>query len=267
MENNSNFDQVQVTNQTTLEKIKSEFQRYDMHNWAAIIGLVIFTITMGFTIQSFVDFVQGEKEGYRIFFGIIDRFTYQSNWLLFVYTLMYIIKPNHQFFKGNKFLIATMVYIFFTFIGYNVVLVGISKDRGYIGNPVDIASNVWLHAVAPLYFIFFGYLKMYCKPNQQPEKFLPLLLKGMIYPTIYAIYLATIPWTFTDFRLHPENYPYSPAHVPGDDIAYSIYGKATNTYNYPTSWAYICVMYFFFFPGSFALFYYSWKWLNKINRK
>ena len=40
-------------------------------------------------------------------------------------------------------------------------------------------------------------------------------------------------------------------------------GSATLTNGNPKSWAYIGVMYFLFFPGSFALFYYSWKLINK----
>lgn len=254
-------------NVNIFDKLKCYFKSYDIHNWFAFVGLFIFTITMCFTVVQFIEFVSGNLTAWRIFFGIFDRFTYQSNWLLFLYTLLYVIKPNHQFFKNNKFLISTMVYIFFTFIGYNVVLVGISHDRGYIGESSAIASNVWLHIIAPLYFIFFGLITMYCKPNQEPNSFWSTLGTGMIYPTIYAIYLITIPFTFTDFRNNPDSYPYPNGHNLYDDQAYTIYGNATNTYNNPLSWAYISVMYFGFFPLSFALFYYSWKWLNKLNKK
>lgn len=253
-----------------IEQLKNRIKNYKLDDWAAVLGLIIFSITMGFTIVNIINYLKTPGTAYRVIFGVIDRFTYQSNWLLFIYMLFYIVKPNHQFFKGNRFLIATMVYIFFTFIGYNVVLVGISQDRGYVGNAFNVSSNVWLHILAPLYFIFYGYLKMFYSPFQGPENFLKTLLLIMIYPTIYAIYLVTIPYTFVDFR---ENYHefysdyYSYDINPGDPVAYSIYGKATNTYLYPTSWIYIGVMYFGFFPGSCALFFYSWKWMNKIKRK
>lgn len=267
MELQNQFEKTQVANTNIIDKLKLEIRRWDLHNWVAFVGLFVFATTMGFTANSFIKYVTTEGDGWKIFFGIFDRFTYQSNWLLFIYIVFYIFKPNHQFFKGNRLLICTMVYIFFTFIGYNVVLVGISKDRGYIGNATDIASNVWLHIFAPLYFIFFGFTKMWCKPNQEPKTFTRTLLLGMIYPMIYATYLMTIPYTFTDYRANPELYGNTAVDANGLPLAYSIYGKATNTVNYPTSWAYIFVMLLGFFPGSFALFYYSWKGLNKINPK
>lgn len=263
----NNFNEARLQNMPLFVKIKNYFLNYDTHNWMAFLGIFVFTITMNFTIIQFIEFVSGDKTGWRIFFGIFDRFTYQSNWLLFFYTLLYLIKPNHQFFKGNKFLISTMVYIFFTFIGYNVVLVGISGDRGYSGDAAAIASNVWLHIIAPLYFICFGLVKMYYNYKSEPNSFLKTLIMGMIYPTVYAIYLSTIPFVFVDYRLNPENYPYPNGHNLYENQAYSIYGNATNTYNNPMSWAYIGVMYFLFFPSSFALFYYAWKGFNKLNDK
>ena len=275
MEKQVNFSNPAQVKYDFATVVRNYFKKYDLHNWMAFIGAFVFFVTMCYTVVQFVEFVQGKGTAYRVIFGIFDRFTYQSNWLLFIYTMFYLIKPNHQFFKGNKFLIATMVYIFFTFIGYNVVLVGISGDRAYVGDAAAVSSNAWLHIIAPLYFIAFGFAKMYCKPNQEPDKFYTTLLLGMIYPTIYAIYLSTIPYTFTDFRLHPENYTdyyagkgYDLADFADQGgLAYSIYGKATNTYNYNTSWAYILVMYAAFFPGSFALFYYSWKGINKLNKR
>lgn len=73
----------------------------------------------------------------------------------------------------------------------------------------------------------------------------------MIYPTIYAIYLATIPFVY---KLSDGN-------------SYSVYGGATNTAQNSMSWAYICVMYFIFFPGSYVTFYYSWVGINKTSLK
>lgn len=247
------------------ESIKEYFRKCDPHNYATLFGLLIFSVTIGFTVYKFIDILSESNSAWKIFFGMFDRFTYQSNWLLLIYVLFYIIKPNHQFFNGNKLVISIMVYIFFTFIGCNVVLVGISKDRGYSGSSIGVASNVWLHIIAPLYFIFMGLITMYFKPNQQPKCLIKTILTGMIYPTIYAIYLITIPWTFVDYRNNPSFYGVENAKYVHQ--AYSVYGNATNTYNYPLSWAYILVMYFLFFPGTFAIFYYSWKWFNTLNNK
>lgn len=267
MELQNQFESAGIVKKDISIKIKDYFKKYDLHNWVGLLGLFIFTVTMGFTINSFVKTLSTPGAGWKIFFGMFDRFTYQSNWLLFIYMVFYLIKPNHQFFKGNKLLVSVMVYIFFTFIGYNVVLVGISGDRAYVGNATDVTSNAWLHIIAPLYFIFFGLTAMYCKPNQEPQSLIKTILKGMIYPTFYALYLLTIPFVFADYRNNPELYGNTGIAPDGTPLAYSVYGKSTNTFNYPTSYAYIFVMYLIFFPSSYCLFYFSWKGLNKLNAR
>lgn len=242
-----------------LDSIKSYFGKYKLHNWVGLIGMFIYTITLAFCIRNFVTYAQGPS--WKIFFGIFDRFTWQSNLLLTFYMFLYLWKPDHQFFKNNTFLISTMVYVFFTFIGYNVVLVGISGDRAYVGSPIEVTTNVWVHILAPLWFIIYGYTFMLSNANKEPASFWRILLKGMIYPTIYAIYLITIPYTFKDYRLNPDVYGNT------EGLAYSVYGGATNTFENNTSYAYILVMLLVFFPGSFAAFYYSWKGINKISPK
>lgn len=240
-----------------LLKLKNYFSSYKLHNWIGLIGMVIYSITIAFLIVNFVDYAQ--TASWKIFFGIFDRFTWQSNLLLFFYMLLYIWRPNHSIFKENRFLILTMVYIFFTFIGYNVVLVGISKDRGYQGDALDVIKNLWVHAIAPLWFILYGYIFMISNRNNEPKSFTKTISWGMIYPIIYAIYLITIPYTFVEYRTNAE---YFGNH---SGLAYSVYGNATNTFNFSTSYAYIFVMLLAFFPGSFALFHYSWKGINKLN--
>lgn len=220
---------------------------------------MIYTITIAFLIDNFV--LYAKDSSWKIFFGIFDRFTWQSNLLLFFYTFLYILKPNHQIFKGNRFLILTMVYIFFTFIGYNVVLVGISGDRGYSGTPLEILKNLWVHAIAPIWFILYGYSFMISNKNKEPKSLIKTLLYGMIYPIFYAIYLITIPYTFVEYRTNADYFGNT------NGLAYSVYGKSTNTYDYVTSYAYIFVMLLVFFPGSFCLFHYSWKGLNKLKIK
>lgn len=272
MEIQKDFSFIDKKTNNPIQKIINYFKSYDLHNWVGLIGLLIFTVSMCFTINDFLRYVSKKDEAWKIFFGIFDRFTNQSNWLLFFYMLLYVLCPKHQFFKGYKFLLATMVYIFFTFIGYNVVLVAIAKQKGYsLQNGVtSLVSNVWLHLLAPIYFIVYGYIVMYMNPNKEPVSFVKTLLPGMVYPTIYAIYLISIPYTFKDYRTNYEYYEPIQAAMPDIDlskVAYSVYGSATNTYSNPISWAYIGVMYFGFFPGSFAIFYYSWKGLNKLNNK
>lgn len=245
-----------------MQNTKNFFKNYKLHNWIGLFGLFLYTITFYFSISDFVEYAS--NSGWKIFFGILDRFTWQSNWLLFIYMFLYTFIPNHQIFKNGRFLICTMVYIFFTFIGYNVVLVGISGAIGYVGSLFSITSNIWIHILCPIYFIVYGFLFMYSNPEKIPQNFIKTLGWGMIYPIIYAIYLIIIPFIFSDYRLNP-NADIIYGNINGE--AYSVYGSATNTFSNPFSYAYIFVMLLGFFPGSFALFNYSWKWMNeKLNK-
>lgn len=251
LQSNKNFEEQKDVITNPFIKIFLRIKNFKLYEWINFIGMFIFLVSFAWSIRDFVNYIHmGKPES--IFFGVFDRFTNQSNWLLFIFSFMYFLWPNHTFFKDNKFLISTMVYIFFTFVGYNVVLVGIGGGYGYdIQKPIDFVSNFWLHVLCPIYFIIFGYVFMIQNKNKQPKKFHKLLLTGMIYPTIYAIYLATIPFVY---KLSDGN-------------SYSVYGGATNTAQNSMSWAYICVMYFIFFPGSYVTFYYSWVGINKTSLK
>ena len=241
---------------------KYRIKNFKTHDWVALIGLFVFSISIVLTIMKFFDYIQGQNESWKIFFGIIDRFTYQSNWLLFIYALFYVFNPKCFIFKNNYLLICVMTYITFTFVGYNIVLVGIAKSHSYADDVgVDIFNNVWLHLVSPLYFIVFGMIKMFMLPNQQPKSIYKTIGFGMIYPLVYVTYLIIIPFAFTDYRTNGINY----GNI--DNNPYSVYDFATNTYSNPTSWAYILSMLLIFFPSVFTGYYFLWRFINKLTIK
>lgn len=217
----------------------------------AWIGFFIFLTSFSFTIYDFVIYARDDAS--KIWFGIFDRFTNQSNWLLFVFIFFYLFFPNHSFLKSNGTLISIMVYIFFTFIGYNAILIPIA-GYGYVGSGMPLAGNIWLHILCPIYFLFFGFVHMFFNKNKQPKSFFKTMLFGMIYPTIYMIYIVTIPFVYTSYEQGLKTY--------------SVYGSATNLKD-NTMIAAICIsaMYLIFFPLSFAMFYYVWKGMNRINTK
>ena len=243
------------------EKIKNYFNKSNWVNWFSFFGFLIFSISIVFTIIGIVFYLQSGS-AWMVFFGILDRFTNESNILLWVFMLFYIFFPKHSFMKNNKFLICTMVYIFFTFFGYNVILVGIN-GYSYSGTAYSITSNVWMHVLSPLYFIFFGLLVMYTQPNKNP-KYLSTLLAGMIYPTIYVIYVITIPFVFHAPIKDGSQYSIEFWNDYETGV-YTVYANATNVVVYPTAWAYIMIMWLVFFPGSFTIFYYCWIGFNKLN--
>lgn len=234
--------------------IKLITKKRKLHHYVSYLGLLLYIIMFAFCVVNFVDFANNGS--WKIFFGIVDRFTWQSNFLLLLYTLFIIIKPNHSIFNNNRLLIMIMVYIFFTFVGYNVVLIGISGDRGYTGDALAIVKNLWVHAICPIYFIFYGFVFMFQNHSEYPEGFWKTLGYGMIYPSIYALYLITIPFIFNEYI---ENWEYF-GNI--KQSAYSVYGSATNTRDNPVAYAYIFIMLLLFVPGSFALFFYSWKGID-----
>ncbi|MGL5640406.1 MAG: DUF1600 domain-containing protein [Mycoplasmoidaceae bacterium] len=240
-------------NDNFFTRLKNNYGTFDIVNYLCLLGLIIGIILISFTARKFIEYALND-EGYKVWFGIIDRFTYQSNWLAVLFFILYFFNPGFQIFKGNKLLISLMVYIFFTFFGYNIVLVLISKDRGYVGSVFNVTNNVWTHILMPLYFVFFGLVKLWFKPDGEYKSFWSTLATGMIYPTIYCIYLISIPFIY---RVEVETGVYE---------TYTIYGNATNTKDRPTSWAYIMIMYLVFFPGSFGLFYYYKNLVNKFKK-
>lgn len=262
------MEKEQIKNSQILfaDQIKNWFSVSNWINYVALFGLLMFTVSIGFMINDIVYDVKN-NEAWKVFFGQLDRFTDESNILLWVFMLFFVFFPKHSFLKNNKFLIWTMVYIFFTFIGYNVILVGIN-GYSYSGSSADIAENVWLHILSPIYFLVFGFLVMYLRPNQEP-KFLKTLLCGMIYPTIYVIYVITINYNYavpaTDdtgaYAMQYRGEYDSPNHY------YTVYSGATNVREHPTAWAYIMVMWLIFFPGFYTAFWYCWKGFNKLNAK
>lgn len=256
---NENIEQINHKDKFSIYKW---FKEFDVPKYLAFVGLFLFSLSLFFTTYDFVRYAKDFNTASKIWFGILDRFTNQSNILLLVFVIFYLFFPKHSFMKNNGFLISCMVFIFFTFFGYNVILVGLSGygydlDDGII----PLLGNICMHLLFPIYFIVFGLIHMYFKPMQEPRKFWKLLLLGMIYPTIYVIYIIIIPFVYSGYKVFSEMdkqwYP----------STYTVYGDATNVKDKPISWAYILVMYLGFFPGSFAIFYYSWKGFNKLNKK
>ncbi len=181
----------------------------------------------------------------------LDKFTWQSNVLLLVFAVFAVFFPDHQFLKTDSFLIATLTYITFTFVGYNFILTFL--NGGYTGGAFAIFVNVWTHLVCPLAFAIGGVLKFVWEPERIALRgFARTLATGMVYPTVYLIYLASVP------------YLYSLATVEG---TYSIYGTATNTKDNPAvAWPIIMGMYLVFFPGTFAAYYFAAKKIKAKRR-
>lgn len=231
--------------------IANTIKNYKWLDWFALFCFLIFSVSTAFVIENIIEGLQG-KNSTLLAWDTIDRFTDQSNVLLWAYMLFFIFFKKHVFLKNNQWLLANMTYIFFTFFGYNVILVGIAGNA-YGTSFLSIFQSAWYHVLSPLLFLVFGYCYFYCNPNQQPKVWWKAMLKAMIYPTIYVLYVSTVPFVL------------NPALNLGK--TYTVYGDFTNLKEHlGKALPVILGMWLVFFPGSYAIFYYSWFGMNKINR-
>ena len=229
--------------------IKRIIESKDWLKLYALFNFLIYTVSIGLIIYSFIN--EMLTNGATGAWETIDKFTNESNALLWIFMLFYLFFSNHSFMKDNKFLVSTTVYIFFTFVGYNLILVPNGNPFVKPGDFYYNLQNIWLHVISPIFFISFYFYHCIQNKNMYPKVFWKTLLSGMIYPTIYVIYLSTIPFVLTN----------------DDGTAYSIYGSTTNTKENSFSWVYILGMYLVFFPASFAIYYYSWFFISKKQKK
>lgn len=228
-------------------------KNYKWLDWFALFCFLIFTVSTAFVIENLVQALRGTN-GHLVGWDTLDKFTDQSNVLLWVYMLFYVFFKRHVFLKNNMWLLSNMTYIFFTLIGYNVILIGISGNS-YGDDFLSIFQSAWYHVLSPVLFLAFGFCYFYCNPNQQPKVLWKAVLKAMIYPTIYVIYVATIP-----FVLNPTTY--------NNGVTYTVYGDFTNLKDHlGKALPVILGMWLIFFPGSYIAFYYSWIGFNKLNNK
>ncbi|QZX48996.1 DUF1600 domain-containing protein [Mycoplasma sp. E35C] len=178
----------------------------------------------------------------------IDKFTNQSNVLLLIFSTFYVFMPKHSFIKNDKFLIATTTYILFTFVGYNFIL-NFMGDGYATKTNFHLFKDIYVHFFNPVLFIISAFVKFVLDPNPNIKKFHSFLIPGMIYPIIYAIYLASIPFVY-----HNQ-----------DGMPYSVYGSATNTKTNPKiAWPIIILMLSIYFPLTYFL---IWFGAKKISAK
>ncbi|MES3496885.1 DUF1600 domain-containing protein [Mycoplasmoides gallisepticum] len=196
----------------------------------------------------------------------LDKFTNQTNILIFFFSLFYVFFPKHSFLKNDKFLIACITYIFITFFVYN--LVSIANAVAVIVAPKSILAwsytrigygskatafllfiDLFKHLFNPIVFIVCGFFKFVYDPNLKLKKFSSYLLPMMIYPAIYCVYAIVAPFIYKQ-----EN-----------GMTYSVYNVATNTKDYP-QFAYP-VVFFLLFVLIPVTTYLTWFGARKISKK
>lgn len=258
---NANMNDVFITFENLIKKnnlsiffanIFNTLKNYKFIDWLALFLFSMYSATMIIIIRNII--VDLQSKGFLGGWSDIDRFTYQSNVLIWAYMLFFIFMKKHVFLKQNKWLLSNMVYIFFTFVGYNFILVPFGNGSYNLSNVYDLVTNIWYHILCPVTYIIFGYLYFFFNKFQFPKSYWKTLPKFFIYPTIYVVYISTI-----SFVINPEY---------NGGKTYTVYGDFTNLKDHlKASLPVILGMWLLFFPISYAIFYYSWKGISKYSFK
>lgn len=161
--------------------------------------------------------------------------------LIAIYTILYIFKPKYNFIKNDSFFLATMTYITFTFVGYNIIL-NTSPSEGYasLKDAYKLFQSIWTHIICPFLFIVLGIIKI-CTENTLKTfslNYWKSLCLTMIYVLIYCTYVIIIPYIY---------------NTGNPNSTYSVYGNFTNTKDNPyLAYPIIFAICFIFFPGVFT---------------
>ncbi|QEX47480.1 DUF1600 domain-containing protein [Mycoplasmoides gallisepticum] len=177
-----------------------------------------------------------------------DKFTNQSNFILLVFSFFYVFLPRHSFLKKDKFLVASIVYILFTFFGYNIILQFGRLGYRFITNSTKLARGLMIHLFNPVTFIIAGFLAFVYSPARTIGKFHTYLIPGIIYPIIYGIYVISVPYLYKTV----------------DGSVYSVYGGVTNVIENPKiAWVAIIALLFGYFPLSYFIVWISYVKISK----
>ncbi|MCF0217698.1 MAG: DUF1600 domain-containing protein [Malacoplasma sp.] len=230
------------------------FKEYNWFDWYAFTLFFVYSLSVAFFIYDLITALLKPYGGYYAW-TTIDKFTDQSNILLWFYMLFSIFFKKHSFLKNNQWLLSNLTYIFFTFIGYNVILVGFAGYQ-YGPDPYDAFSSVWYHVISPITYFIFGFLFFYLYKDKQPQSYWKSMLKQMVYPSFYVVYIMFIPFVMnTSGMVDNQGQPIG---------TYAVYGNFTNLKDkLPVALPVILGMWLIFFPASFAMFYYSWIGFNR----
>lgn len=233
-------------------QLKEWFRLQTTFDW---IKFGTFLISLIGFILIIVDFlVSGQKDGVGGLWKVLDKFTHISSVLTWFTLYFLIFKKGSDAIRIDRWIFHTAVYSFFTFVGYNLILIPLDSSFDY-GN--QFSSNVfvgfksvWLHVINTISYIAFSIYYIRAKRLSYVASYFRYLARGMIFVTFYALYLIIIPFLASD-----------------GGSAYSIYGSVTNTKeNTLIALLTIAAIYFLFFPLSYLLFY-GWLWFNNVKRK
>ncbi len=182
---------------------RTDFRHYTPCRWIAVSILLVFAI---WVILFFVhDYKLGKYYNniwLTLWMDWWGFFTIQSNVLVFIYLILYWFNPTCKRLHGN-FLIYVISYISVTAGLYcGLLLPGSIEDAKSIQNFGNLfifwLTTVIQHIVIPLLMLIFYITYLFTSKgmfkHKKFEGYWICVTLGMIYPFIYILYAALLPW-------------------------------------------------------------------------
>lgn len=127
-------------------------------------------------------------------FNSWQYYTVQTNFLLFVYLLVFLINPRLKIFNCNEVLILLASYIMFVCIVYGCILLPIKLNNGDTFSDYGWSQTIFNHFINPLSFLAFTIFSSFKFKNKQYLKTATMFWFGVISPLIYLFYLILAPF-------------------------------------------------------------------------
>ncbi|MEG2245800.1 MAG: DUF1600 domain-containing protein [Malacoplasma sp.] len=133
----------------------------------------------------------------NLWFSSFNYFTIQTNAMILLFTTILLFFPGLKIFKNNNLQITITVYIFIVGFAWNAILLpsDISSGKVHTMNAYEWVSTSWFHIVNPIVFVVTSLVLIFKQPYKMSTSFSTIFKLAMVYPTMYLIFVAIIPFT------------------------------------------------------------------------
>lgn len=149
---------------------------------------------------------------FSAWYNWFQYFTIQSNFLVLVFCVLYLLDKKKHFLTTNNLQIYITAYISITGLVYCGLLLPFGGGDSIFDNASFWIFNVLAHVFVPLATVIVFFLQKYIKQTKQLYNILKTIGYGMIYPVVYLIYAVILPFIsndktvygfFTDLKSNP----------------------------------------------------------------
>lgn len=133
----------------------------------------------------------------NLWFSSFNFFTIQTNAMIFIFTTILLLFPSLKIFKNNNLQITVTTYIFIVGFAWNAILLPTDISSGKVNEltTYDWVSTSWYHIVNPIVFVLVSLILIFKQPFKVATSFINIFKIGLVYPLMYLVFVAIIPFT------------------------------------------------------------------------